>query len=80
VDAQPLAKLQGETIPVLEVPRGWIPQGPVQPTTLWWHMGLRATSQFIGNSAGGLQQTLNLAKAGSHQQPWHGAWVAKATP
>ena len=59
--AQPLAKLQGETIPVLEVPRGWIPQGPVQPTTLWWHMGLRATSQFIGNSAGGLQQTLNLA-------------------
>ena len=52
---------RGETIPVIEVPRGWIPQAPVQPATLWWHMGLRATSQFIGNASGGTQQTINVA-------------------
>ena len=51
----------GETIPVIEVPRGWIPQWPVLPTTPWWHMGLRATSQFIGNATGGQEQTINLA-------------------
>lgn len=61
-DRMPETVVDGrESIPVIEVPRGWIPQAPLQRTMLWWHMGLRATSQFIGNVSGGQQQTINLA-------------------
>jgi len=48
-------------IPVLELPRGWLPQGPVDSQVPWWHAGFRLTSQLIGNPSGGASQSVNLA-------------------
>lgn len=48
-------------IPVLELPRGWLPQALVDPQAPWWHAGFRITSQLIGNPTGGASQSLNLA-------------------
>jgi porin len=48
-------------IPVLELPRGWLPQGPIDPQIPWLHAGFRVTSQLIGNPTGGATQEVNLA-------------------
>ena len=50
-------------VPVVELPRGWVPQTPVRSDTPWWHLGVRATAQAIGNPLGGQQQIINLANA-----------------